>query len=83
MPLAVDSPPVLYPCSPFLAFGTSPFMHIGSICSIPMATDGTFSLVCILAMISPRNSTMTAALLAVRIQVTNFYRLAAAFLPLN
>ena len=58
-------------------------MHIGSVCSIHIVTDGTFGLVCILPMIGPRNSTMTAALLAVRIIVTNFYGLAATLLPLN
>jgi len=83
MRLAVDNPPILYPRSPFLAFWTSPFMHIGSICSIHIATDGTFGLVCILPMIGPRNSAMTAALLAVRIKVTNFYGLFATFPPLN
>jgi len=83
MPLAVDSPPVLYPRSPFLTFGTSSFMHIGSICAIYIAADGTFGLVCILSMIGPQNSTMPAALLAVRIEVANFYRLADSVLPLN
>ncbi len=34
-------------------------------------------------MIGPRNSTIPAALLAVRIEVTNFYGFAVAFLPLN
>jgi len=34
-------------------------------------------------MIGPRNAAMTAALLAVRIKVTNFYGLAVTFLPLN
>ena len=59
MPLAVDSPPALDPRSPFLAFGTSPFMHIGSICTIHIAADGTFGLVCILSMIGPRNCAVT------------------------
>ena len=83
MLLAVGNPPVLDPRSPFLTFGTSPFVHVGSICSIHIATDGTFGLVRILPMIGPRHSAMTAALLAVRIQVADFYGLAAAFLPLN
>ena len=34
-------------------------------------------------MIGPRNAAMTAALLAVGIQVADFYGLAAAFLSLN
>jgi hypothetical protein len=34
-------------------------------------------------MIGPRRSAMTAALLAVRIEVTDFHGLTAAFLPLN
>ncbi len=58
-------------------------MHVGSICSIHIATDGTLGLVSILPMIVPWNAAMTAALLAVRIQVADFYGLAAAFLPLN
>ncbi len=83
MHLAVGNPPVLDPRSPLLAFGTSPFVHVGSICSIHIATDGTLGLVRILPMIGPRNAAMTAALLVVRIQVADFYRLVAAFLPLN
>ena len=83
MHLAVGNPPVLDPRSPFLTFGTSPFVHVGSICSIHIATDGTLGLVRILPMIGPRNAAMTAALLAVRIQVADFYGLAAAFLPFN
>jgi len=80
---AFGNPPVLDPHSPFLTLGTPPFVHVGSICSIHIATDGTFGLVRILPMIGPRHSAMTAALLAVRIQVADFYGLAAAFLPLN
>ena len=80
---AFGNPPVLDPRSPFLTLGTPPFVHVGSICSIHIATDGTFGLVRILPMIGPRHSAMTAALLAVRIQVADFYGFAAAFLPLN
>jgi hypothetical protein len=83
MLLAVGNPPVLDPRSPFLTFGTSPFVHVGSICSIHIATDGTLGLVRILLMIGPRNAAMAAALLAVKIQVADFYRFAAAFLPFN
>jgi hypothetical protein len=80
---AFGNPPVPDPHSPFLTLGTPPFAHVGSICSIHIATDGTFGLVRILPMIGPRHSAMTAALLAVRIQVADFYGLAAAFMPLN
>ncbi len=45
--------------------------------------SGTLGLVRILPMIGPRNAAMTAALLAVRIQVADFYGLAAPFLPFN
>ena len=54
MHLAVGNPPVLDPRSPFLTLGTPPFVHVGSICSIHIATDGTFGLVRILPMIGPR-----------------------------
>lgn len=80
---AFGNPPVLDPHSPFLTLEIPPFVHVGSICSIHIATDGTFGLVRILPMIGPRHSAMTAALLAVRIQVADFYGLAAAFLSLN
>ncbi len=83
MQSAVESPPVLDPLSSLLTFRTSPFVHVGSICSIHIATDGTLGLVRILLMIGPRNAAMTTALLAVRIQVADFYGLAAAFLPFN
>lgn len=83
MHLAVGNPPVLDPRSPFLTFGTSPFVHVGSICSIHIATDGTLGLVRILPMISPRNAAMPTTLLAVRIEVAYFYGIAASILPLD
>ena len=83
MQLADSRLPVLYPRSSSLTFGTSSFIHVCPICSINISTNGTFSLVCILPMVSSRHSTMAAALLAVRVEVANFYGLIAAILPLN
>jgi len=83
MHLPVGNPPVFDPRRPFLTFGTSPFVHVSSICSIHIATNGTLGLVRILSMIGPRNAAMTAVLLAVGIQVADFYGLAATFLPFN
>jgi hypothetical protein len=58
-------------------------MHVGSICSIHIAAIGTLSLVSILPMIGPPNAAMAKALLAIRIEIADLYRLTFAFLPLN
>ena len=58
-------------------------MHVGTIRSIYIATDGTFGLVRVLPMVGSRHSATTAAPLAVRIQVAYLYRLTFAFLPFN
>ncbi len=83
MQLADGRLPVLYPRSSPLTLGTSSFIHVGPICSIHIATNGTFGFVCILPMIGSLKSAMTAALLAVRVEVANFHGLTAAVLPLN
>ena len=78
-----DNPPVPDPGRPFLTLGTEPLVHVGPVCSVHIPTNGAFGLICILPMIGPGHFAMTAALLAVRIEVANFYGLTAAFLPLN
>jgi hypothetical protein len=80
---ALDNPPVSNPRCPFLTLGTQPLVHVSSICPIHKATDGTFGLVCILIMIGTRYSAMTAALLAVKIEIANFDALTSAIMPLN
>jgi len=70
--LAVSRLPVFYPRSTPLTLGTSSFIHVGPICSIHIATNGTLGFECILPMAGSLNSAMTAALLAVRVEVANF-----------
>src|SRR4030042_1637062 len=69
----LDNPPVPDPGRPFLTLGTPPLVHVGPVCSINIPTNGTFGFICILPMIGPRHSAMTAALLAVNIEVADFY----------
>ena len=80
---SLDNPPVPDPRRPILTLGTQSLVHVRSICPIHIATDGTFGLVCILSMIGPRYSAITATLLAVRIEVTDFDGLTAAIQPFN
>jgi hypothetical protein len=58
-------------------------MHVRSVCSVHIATVSAFGFEGILAKISPRNSTMTATLLSMRIEVANFESLPTTILPFN
>jgi len=58
-------------------------MHIRPICTIHIATDSTFGLVCVLSVIGPWHSAMTTALLAARVEVADSDGLATAILPFN
>jgi hypothetical protein len=58
-------------------------MHIRSICSIYIAAASALSLVSVLAMISPRHSTMTTTLLAIKIEIADFDAFAVSFLPFD
>ena len=80
---ALDNPPVPNPRCPALTLGAQPLMHVGSICTIHKATDGTFGLVCILIMIGPSYSAMTTSLLAVKIEIADFDTLTTAIMPFN
>ena len=80
---ALGSYPIPDPWRPFLTLGTQPLVHVRPIGSIYIATEGTFGLVCILSMIGPWHSAMTATLLPVKIEVADFDGLAAAILPFN
>ena len=53
---ALGNPPVPDPRRPLLTLRTAPLMHISPICSVHIATDGTFGLVCVLSVIGPRHS---------------------------
>ena len=76
-----DSPPVLDPRHPALALRTQPLVHVRSIRSIHVPADGAFGFVCVLAVISPRHTAMTVALLAVWIKVADFNGLAVSVAP--
>lgn len=75
--------PVPDPRRPSLTLGTPPLEHIRPVCSIHIATDSTFGFVCILSMIGPRHSAMTAALLAMWIEVADLDGLAVPIQPFN
>jgi hypothetical protein len=79
----VDNPPKLDSGCSFLTLRALSLMHISSICSIYIAAISAFSLVSVLAMIGPRHSTMTATLLAIRIEIADFNVFAVSFLPFD
>ena len=80
---AVGNLPVLDPRGPVLTLWTSSFVNVGSICSIHIATICTFGFVRILRTVGYRHSAMSAALLTMRIEIADFFGLAAAILPFN
>lgn len=58
-------------------------MHIGPICAIHIAVNGTFGFVCIWSMIGPLNTKMTSTLLAILVTVADFDGFTAAIQPFN
>ena len=80
---ARGNPPVPDSRRPSLTLGTPPLEHIRPVCSIHIATESTFGFVCILSMIGPRDSAMTTALLAMRIEVADLDGLAVPIQPFN
>jgi len=78
-----ENPPIPDPGCASLTLGALPLMHVRPIGAVHISAIRTFGLVGILIFIGPLYPAMTAALLAIGVEITDFSTLTAPIQPLN